>query len=90
MTYTIEVCNTGVVTVTADSVIDSLLGDITRGLRRHVGSGRLRSEAMLTRTVAAGDPDPLMNTVTATYSGRQPRPRPRPVQRPTCSSLASR
>ena len=66
--YTIEVCNTGPITVTKQSVIDSLLGDISASFDATLAPGACDS-ATVSRTVLAGDPDPLLNTVTATYTG---------------------
>ena len=48
--------------------MDSLLGDIGGSFDATLAPGAC-SSATLTRTVVAGDPDPLVNTVTATYSG---------------------
>ena len=66
--YTIEICNAGLFPVTRTSVNDSLLGDIAGSFAASLAPGQC-SSATLTRTVQAGDPDPLVNTVTATYSG---------------------
>ena len=68
VTYVIEICNTGTVPVTRTSVMDSLLGDIGGSFDATLAPGAC-SSATLTRTVLAGDPDPLVNTVTAVYSG---------------------
>ncbi len=54
--YTIQVCNTGLITVTKQSVIDSLLGDITASFDATLAPGACDS-ATVSRTVAAGDPD---------------------------------
>ena len=51
-----------------DSVIDTLLGDISASFPATWRRERVQ-RSQLTRTVLAGDPDPLVNTVTATYSG---------------------
>ncbi len=50
--YTIEVCNTGLVTVTKQSVIDSLLGDISASFDDTLAPGACDS-ATVSRTVAA-------------------------------------
>ena len=68
VTYAIEICNTGTVSVDRTSVMDSLLGDIGGSFDATFAPGAC-SSATLTRTVMAGDPDPLVNTVTAVYSG---------------------
>ena len=65
--YSITVCNTGLITVTKQSVIDSLIGDITGLFGATLAPGACET-APVTRTVVAGDPDPLINTVTATYT----------------------
>ena len=39
VTYTFEICNDGDATVNRDSVIDTLLGDITRVVPGHLGAG---------------------------------------------------
>jgi hypothetical protein len=65
--YTIEVCNPGLPTVTRQSVIDSLLGDITASFDATLTPEACDS-ATVSRTVLVGDPDPLVNTVTATYT----------------------
>ena len=50
--YTIEVCNTGLVTVTRQSVIDSLLGDIGASFDATLAPG-VCDAATVSRTVAA-------------------------------------
>ena len=65
--YTIQVCNTGLVAVTKQSVIDSLLGDISPSFDDTLAPGACDS-VTVSRTVVLGDPDPLVNTVTATYT----------------------
>ena len=68
VTYTIEICNVGAdITLNRDSVIDSLLGNIGASFPATLAPGAC-AEVELERTVAGGDPDPLVNTVTATYS----------------------
>ena len=68
VTYTIEICNAGVFPVTRTSVSDTLLGNVSASFAASLAPGQC-SSATLTRTVLAGDSDPLVNTVTATYSG---------------------
>ncbi len=67
VTYTIEVCNAGLATVNRVSVIDTLLGNISASFAATLAPGAC-SRVVRERTVAAGDLDPLVNTVTATYS----------------------
>ena len=67
VSYTIEVCNTGLVPVGRESVIDSLIGDITAEFLATLAPGAC-DEVVLSRDVVEGDPDPLVNTVTATYT----------------------
>ena len=67
VTYTFEICNVGVATVTRDSVTDTLLGDISASFPATLAPGACAT-VELTRTVLDGDPDPLENTVTAIYS----------------------
>ena len=52
VSYTIQVCNTGLVTVTKQSVIDSLLGDITASFDDTLAPGACDS-ATVSRTVLA-------------------------------------
>ena len=66
--YTIEVCNAGTFGVTRTSVIDSLIGDVSADFAASLAPGGC-SSANFTRTVLNSDPDPLVNTVTAIYSG---------------------
>ena len=66
--YTITVCNPSLIVVlTRESVIDSLLGDISDEFGATLAADTCE-EVVLSRDVVAGDPDPLENTVTATYS----------------------
>ena len=67
VTYMIEVCNVGSVAATRDSVDDTLLGDISDSFSDTLAPDTCE-DVELTRTVLATDPDPLVNTVTATYS----------------------
>ena len=86
VTYTIEICNIGPVSVDRTSVIDTLLGDISGSFDATLALG-VCSSATLTHTVGAGDPDPLVSTVTAVYAGiSESAQRPR-HQTPACSSL---
>ena len=65
--YTITITNNGVGVATRTSVNDSLLGDVSSSFAATLAPGA-STTATLTRTVLAGDPDPLLNTVTAIYS----------------------
>ena len=65
--YTIKVCNTGFVTVTKTSVIDTLIPGVNAAFGATLAPGACETENF-TRTVVAGDPDPLVNTVTAIYT----------------------
>ncbi len=67
ITYTFEICNVGDVTVNRGTVIDTLLGDISTFFPATLTPGEC-VVVERTRPVAAGDPDPLGNTVTATYT----------------------
>ena len=69
VTYTIEICNESTtITLNRDSVTDSLLGDIAALFPATLAPGAC-AEAEVERTVLDTDPDPLVNTVTAEYSG---------------------
>jgi uncharacterized repeat protein (TIGR01451 family) len=73
--YTITVTNDGSITLYKQSIVDTLLGDLTDGTNAFITSSdcdpSLASGAsctiLATRTVQAGDPDPLPNTVTVVY-----------------------
>jgi hypothetical protein len=65
--YSFEICNVGDVTVNRDTVTDTLLGDLTASFPATLAPGACVTVTQ-TRTVAAGDPDPLVNTVTAIYT----------------------
>jgi uncharacterized repeat protein (TIGR01451 family) len=67
VTYTFEICNVGDVTVNRGSVTDTLLGDLTPFFPATLAPDQCATVVRM-RTVAAGDPDPLTNTVTATYT----------------------
>jgi len=66
VTYTITVENTGDVDLDKTSIIDTLLGDITADFAATLAVGNSESHSY-PYTVKVGDPDPLENTVTATY-----------------------
>jgi uncharacterized repeat protein (TIGR01451 family) len=67
VTYSFQICNVGDATVNRGSVTDTLLGDLTTSFPATLAPGQCVM-VQQTRTVAAGDPDPLVNTVTATYT----------------------
>jgi uncharacterized repeat protein (TIGR01451 family) len=66
--YTITICNTGTFPVSRTSVSDSLQGDIAGLFGPTLASGACETQGY-SRVVQAGDADPLVNTVTAVYSG---------------------
>lgn len=80
--YTITITNTGAVTLYKDDITDSLLGNITLDsvdqsnsfITGNTCGASLAPGASCTitatRTVQAGDPDPLPNTVTVVYKGK--------------------
>ena len=68
VTYNIQVCNTSLITVTKGSVVDTLIGDISADFPDTLAAGACSNMVTLSRTVLAGDPDPLTNMVTATYT----------------------
>ena len=74
VTYTFEICNVGDITVTRGTVTDTLLGILTEFFPADLGRRTSVSTVTRTRTVVAGDPDPLPNTVTATYTARSGTP----------------
>ena len=65
--YSVTVTNTGSSTLTKTSVIDTLKGDISADFPATLAAGAHFTDTY-TRTVQPSDPDPLVNTVTATYS----------------------
>jgi len=67
VTYTFRICNEGDVTVSRGSVTDTLLGDLTSFFPATLAPDQCVTVER-TRTVAAGDPDPLTNSVTAIYT----------------------
>ncbi|TNF34514.1 MAG: hypothetical protein EP329_07145, partial [Deltaproteobacteria bacterium] len=70
-TYTFTFTNTGIRTLYLDSVTDSVLGDLT-ATAAAAGCSTLAPTATCyfdaERIVQPGDPDPLVNTVTAVYN----------------------
>jgi uncharacterized repeat protein (TIGR01451 family) len=68
VTYTITVCNTGPVPVSRNSVTGTVIGDETTLFPTTLAPGQCAT-VVLNRTVQANDPNPLIVTVTATYSG---------------------
>ncbi|HKY14878.1 MAG TPA: choice-of-anchor D domain-containing protein, partial [Microthrixaceae bacterium] len=75
VTYAFTITNDGDVALTLDSVVDTLLGNLS-ATATAAGCGTLAAGASCnftrTRTVQVGDPDPLPNTVTVTYKGTLP------------------
>jgi uncharacterized repeat protein (TIGR01451 family) len=75
VTYQFTITNTGFFPLTLTSVTDTLLGDLAATAAAN-GCGSLAVGASCTfsvsRTVQAGDPDPLPNTVTVTYGATLP------------------
>jgi hypothetical protein len=69
--YSITIENTGALTLYKDDISDTLLGDLTAdaGCGDSLAPGATCTIAV-SRTVQAGDPDPLPNTVTAVYNNR--------------------
>ena len=67
VTYTFVLTNDGDVPVNRTSVNDTLLGDISAQFPATLAAGE-SATVTINRTVVAGDPDPLPNTVTAIYS----------------------
>ena len=65
--YTIQVCNTSLIPVTKTSVIDTLIPAVDAAFGPTLAAGACETEAF-SRIVQAGDPDPLINTVTAIYT----------------------
>ncbi|MGH3033936.1 MAG: DUF7507 domain-containing protein, partial [Gaiellaceae bacterium] len=75
VTYKFMITNDGDVPLVLVSATDTLLGDLTATAIAN-GCGTLAAGAScsfnVNRTVQAGDPDPLLNTVTVEYSGTLP------------------
>jgi uncharacterized repeat protein (TIGR01451 family) len=67
VTYTFTICNEGDVAVSRGSISDTLLGDLTTFFPATLTPDQCVT-VVRTRTVAAGDLDPLVNTVTAVYT----------------------
>ena len=67
VTYTFEICNVGEGVVDRGTVTDTLLGVLTTSFPATLDPDECATVTRM-RTVQAGDPDPLTNTVTATYS----------------------
>lgn len=75
VSYTITVENTGRATLYKQSIVDTVLGDLTDGSNEYIDSSDCGASLApdeictieLTYTVQEGDPDPLENTVTAIY-----------------------
>ncbi|MRR30160.1 hypothetical protein EG834_07535, partial [bacterium] len=80
--YTVTITNTGSITLYKDDISDSLLGSITADGADQANSNVVSNTCgvslaagasctiTLQRTVLAGDPDPLPNTVSITYRGK--------------------
>ena len=68
VTYTFVICNAGAFPVSRTSVTDTVLGDLTAFFPATLTPGQCVTVVRM-RTVVAGDLDPLVNTVTAVYSG---------------------
>jgi uncharacterized repeat protein (TIGR01451 family) len=69
VTYTINVCNTSSADspdLVKDTVTDSLISGVNAAFGATLASGACESHDF-TRTVVAGDPDPLVNTAAAHY-----------------------
>jgi hypothetical protein len=65
--YTIEVTNVSECSVHLDHVQDSLLGDLTGAFMPVLDPGTSDAHSYA-HSVSSGDPDPLVNSVTAVYS----------------------
>jgi uncharacterized repeat protein (TIGR01451 family) len=68
ITYEITITNTGNETLTIDSVIDTVLGDITSSFPATLGAGLSDAETF-THTVTPADGDSLTNSVTVNATG---------------------
>jgi len=66
ITYTITIENTGDVDLVVDNITDSLLGEITGSFLNPLPEG-VTDVVNVVYTVKSGDPNPLVNTVTAHY-----------------------
>jgi len=67
ITYTYALLNTGDVTLEQISVVDTLLGDVSSAFPAFLEPGSPTVIVVLTRTIQAGDPNPIVNQSTATY-----------------------
>ena len=67
VTYTFVICNVGDITVNRGSVTDTVLGSLTAFFPATLTADQCVT-VVRTRTVVAGDADPLVNIVTAIYS----------------------
>jgi uncharacterized repeat protein (TIGR01451 family) len=65
--YTVQVCNVGDIAANKVSVMDTLEGDISAAFPATLAPGVCFEDAY-SRVVLASDPNPLLNTVTATYN----------------------
>jgi uncharacterized repeat protein (TIGR01451 family) len=76
VSYTITVENTGGLPLYKQSIVDTVLGDLTDGTNSYIDSSTCDASLApaatctidLTYTVQPGDPDPLANTVEVTYN----------------------
>jgi uncharacterized repeat protein (TIGR01451 family) len=64
--YPIEVCNTGYVTLTRSSVVDSLIPNVDDAYANTLPPGACETHNFA-RVILPTDPDPVVNVVTATY-----------------------
>jgi uncharacterized repeat protein (TIGR01451 family) len=78
VSYSITITNTGVITLYKKSIVDDVLGDLTDGTNAVIDSSdcgaSLAPSASCTITasylITGSDPDPLVNTVVATYNSK--------------------
>ncbi len=76
--YTIEITNTGAITLYQESIDDSILGDLTDGTDANIDSSNCGASLdpgesctiELSYTVPQGAPDPLVNTVDVVYDSK--------------------
>ncbi|MEX2554381.1 MAG: LPXTG cell wall anchor domain-containing protein [Actinomycetota bacterium] len=76
--YTVEIENTGAITLYKESIIDDVLGNLTDGSDANITSSTCGASLVpgasctiqLTYTVQADDPDPLVNTVDIVYDNK--------------------
>jgi uncharacterized repeat protein (TIGR01451 family) len=69
ITYVYQVCNTGDESVTRQSVVSSVNGDITSSFPATLAVGACSALISVNHTVTASDPAPLADSTTATYQG---------------------